>query len=163
MPHTLDKPTQSQKENDPKQSPDVQKQHLANLEDEYKRTLSTFGKSSRVEKERLVTDTFNTLVIRLKEQKSFLFSDREQATLKLKLARYFQREETIDTNTLFDALIESPNFIKKDKGGFHTLLEVHEQKTLIAIAEMRKKRAEMGDTEVFNPWENLFTTKSGKY
>jgi len=171
---TFEQPTQATPKNDPHASPDLsaevstkaeehQQQYLAHLEEEYEQTVKTYGNEHHEEKQRLLIDTFHSLSSRLKDKKEVPFSDREQSILKLKLARYLQHHDTIDVNTLFDALIESPNFIKKDKGGLHTLLEVHEQKTIIAIAEMRKERAEIGDKEVFNPWENLFTTKSGNY
>ena len=40
---------------------------------------------------------------------------------------------------------------------------MHQEKTLIKIAEIRKKRAEVKGGEAFNPYENLFTTQSGNY
>ena len=161
---TLEQPISSQHENTPqKSSSDFQKEHLTHLEDEYQRTLATYGVEHREEKQRLLTDTFNQLSSRLRVEEGFSFLERAQAILKLKLARYLQREDTIDVNTLFDALLETPKFIKDEKGGLHKLLEIHEAKTLEKIAEKRKQRTEMGDTEEFNPWENLFTTKSGNY
>lgn len=161
---TLEHSTPSSKENKPKKSPEeFQKEQIVRLEDEYQRTLSTFGSEIRPEKERLVNDVFTTLRTRLTQQQGFPFSLREQAILKLKLARYAQREDSIDLNTLFDALIETPKFLKDEKGGLHKLFEIHQAKTLQTIAEKRKQRAEMGDKEAFNPWENLFTTISGNY
>ena len=38
----------------------------------------------------------------------FELGDRQQAVLKLKLARYFQTNDACDTSTLFDAIIETP-------------------------------------------------------
>ncbi len=164
MPTILDRPTPSPREEKPQKSPEeFQKEYLAKLGEEYQKTIATFGDDARTEKERLITDVFNALRSRLTTRGDFSFSDLEQTILKLKLARWFQHNDSIDTNTLFDALIETPKFIKDDKGSLYRLLEIHEEKTIQKIAEMRKKRAELGDKEASNPWENLFMTKSGKY
>lgn len=93
----------------------------------------------------------------------FEMTEKRQLILKLKLARYFQRHDTIDTNTLSDALLESSKWLDGDKGGFDRLLEVHEQKTLEKIAELRRKKAEQTGDESFNPYEALFQTDSGDY
>jgi hypothetical protein len=45
----------------------------------------------------------------------------------------------------------------------HRLLEVHEEKTLQKIAEIRKQRGDMEGKEAYNPYENLFQTTSGEY
>jgi len=161
---TLEHPvSQSSKDKYPKSSENFPQEQLAKIEEEYQRTLSTFNAETRREKERLLNDVFNTLSIRLTQHEGFSFSLHEQSILKLKLSRYLQREDLIDVNTLFDALIETPKFLAGEKGGLHKLLEIHEAKTLQVIAERRKQRAEMGKGEEFNPWENLFTTKSGTY
>lgn len=117
----------------------------------------------RPKNEGLIDSVYSRLSARLLGQERFVFGEREQAILKLKLDRYFQRESDVDLNTLFDAIIETPNFITTEKGGLHRLLKIHEQKTLIKIAEIRKQRAEISGHEEFNPYENLFTTASGKY
>jgi hypothetical protein len=103
------------------------------------------------------------LTRKLEQVADFELNDQRKIILKLKLARYLQRHDTIDINTLFDALIETPKFLDKDKGGFDRLLEVHEQKTLEKIAEMRKRKAEQTGNESFNPYEALFQTSSEKY
>lgn len=136
--------------------------YLMELNLKYNQIMASFGKGKELEKN-LITESFKTLDERLSKQENFEFGDRQKAILKLKLARYFQHIDWCDLNTLFDAIIESPKFINTDKGSLHRLLEVHQEKTLQKIAEMRKKRAEMGDKEAFNPYENLFTTKSGDY
>jgi len=87
----------------------------------------------------------------------------EETVLKLKLARHFQKNESIDTNVLYDAVLETPHFISKDKGSLNRLFDIHQQKTLIQIAETRKRRAEMTGEEGYNPYEALFETDSGKY
>jgi hypothetical protein len=133
------------------------------LEKAYQDTLATFSKDSRSQKEPLISDAFNTLQTRLSGQEGFVFGEPEQAILKLKLARYFQRENSIDTNTLFDAIRETPYFIHSDKGGLHRLLKTHEQKTLQKIAEIRKRRAEISDGKELNPYESLFMTDSDKF
>ncbi len=133
------------------------------LVQEYEKTLDTYSKENRIEKEQKINKTFTLLSERLAHKEISDFGRDQKAILRLKLARYFQRADEIDVNTLFDAVIESPRFINDEKGSLHKLFEVHEQKTLQNIAEMRKKRAEIGDKEVFNPWESLFTTVSGNY
>ena len=123
----------------------------------------TEEQKNRKNKERAITDAFQTTSNRLSSKEDFEFSDRQKAILKLKLARYFQNNETVDINTLFDAIIESPKFINTNKGSFHQLFEIHEQKTLQKIAEIRKQRAEIKGKEKNNPYEALFETESGNY
>lgn len=140
-----------------------EQKYINRINQEYTKTLATFSAETKNEKERSINEAFQSLGKRLSGQERFVFSDRQQAVLKLKLARHFQTNDTIDQNTLFDAIIESPKFINTDKGSLHRLFEVHEEKTLQKIAEIRKQRAEMTGGESFNPYEALFETKSGKY
>ncbi|MCD5390121.1 MAG: PcfJ domain-containing protein [Candidatus Pacebacteria bacterium] len=91
------------------------------------------------------------------------YSETEQEILKLKLARHFQNNENLDENVFVDAILETPKFIKKDKGSISRLFEIHEQKTIMKIAEMKKARAEIDNDESFNPFEALSQSKSGKY
>ena len=130
---------------------------------EYEKTLAIFPSGIRQKKEKLVTDTFRDLSQKIIAQGNFDFTEERQAILKLKLARYFQKKDSLSPSTLFDAIVETPKFLDKAKGSFFRLLELHQQKTLERIAEARKRRAEMGDKSAPNPWENLFTTKSGNY
>lgn len=134
-----------------------------NLQQQYEETLAIFPPGIHSEKEGLISDAFNELSGRLAQHEGFVFGNNEQEILKLKLARYFQRENNIDTNTLFDAIIETPGFITTEKGGLHRLLKIHEEKTLQRIAEMRVQRAAMTGQEKFNPYEGLFETNSGKF
>ena len=143
------------------QKPEGRQGH--NLQQQYEETLSTFPPNIRSEKESLVNDAFNVLSTRLAGQEDFVFGKNEQEILKLKLARYFQRENSIDTNTLFDAIVETSGFITNEKGGLNRLLKIHEGKTLQKIAEMRLQRAAMTGQEKFNPYEGLFETNSGKF
>lgn len=143
-----------------------EQKYLNKISVDYQNTLNTLPKDSRQEKEKQIADSFAELSRRLSAQEGLEFDERQQAILKLKLARHFQKatkDDVLDINTLFDAIIESPKFIDTDKGSLFRLLEVHEQKTLEKIAEMRKKRAEIGKDETFNPYENMFTTESGNY
>lgn len=133
------------------------------LEQEYENTTSKFSEEERVGKEANISAVFESLKTRLAAYADVKFSEHDFDLLRLKLARYFQHADAIDANTLFDAIIESPGFIQKEKGGLHRLLEVHEQKTLQAIAEIRKKQAEIKGDKKFNPYESLFTTKSGDW
>ena len=136
-----------------------EQKYINKINQEYQQTLTTFSQENKTKKEKIISETFETLSKRLSSSEGFEFSERKQAVLKLKLARYFQTNETIDLNTFFDAIIETPNFINTDKGSLFRLLEVHEEKTLQKIAEIRKQRAEIQDDEKFNPYEALFETK----
>lgn len=148
-----------------------EQKYATKLNAEYQKAMSSFPvevterdgeqQKTRAEKEREVFASFNTLRSRL-EGTLEGFGERQKLILRLKLARHFQNNETIDENTLYDAIIESPRFLDSDKGSFFRLLEVHEEKTLMRIAEMRKRKAEETG-EGFNPYEALYTTESGKY
>jgi len=140
-----------------------EQKYLNKVNREYQETLKTFSEENKSKKEKEISDTFQSLSVRLSSTDGFEFGDRQKSVLKLKLARYFQKNNSVDSNTIFDAIIETPKFLSSDKGSLFRLFEVHEQKTLEKIAEIRKQRAEMGGTEAFNPYENLFTTKSGDY
>jgi len=139
-----------------------EQKYINKINQEYNQTLNTFIKD-RQEKENVIKESFDVLEKRLSENETLSFKERQKAILRLKLARYFQGKEEIDLNTLFDAIIETPNFINTDKGSLFRLLEIHEQKTLQKIAEIRKERAEINGNEKFNPYEALFETKSGNY
>ena len=115
------------------------------------------------EQQTALTQIEQELTRKLEQVSDFELTDQKKIILKLKLARYLQRHDTVDINTLFDALIETPKFLDKDKGGFDRLLEIHEQKTIEKIAEMRKRKAEQTGNEGINPYEALFQTISGKY
>lgn len=121
---------------------------MATLEDEQRKNLEV---------------SYRDITNRLESQEGFQLSDIRKIILKLKLARYLQRHDTVDISVLVDAIIETPKFIDKDKGGFDRLLELHEQKTIEKVAEMRKKKALQTGNEEFNPYEALFQTSSGKY
>ena len=140
-----------------------EKKYLNKLDQEYHQTLKTFSKDNLLKKEQVINEAFQSLNNRLSNTENFEYGNRQKAILKLKLARYFQKNEICDLNTLLDAIIETPKFLNTDKGSLHKLFEVHEQKTIEKIAEMRKQRAEMSGDEKYNPYESLFTTKSGKY
>ena len=129
---------------------------------DYEQILESFSSGDRETKEQSITHTFQDLSHRLEEQNGFLFTDFQKAILKLKLARHFQKNQNLDLNTIFDAIIETPNFINNDRGSLNRLLEVHQQKTLKKITEIRKRQIEETGNPELNP-ENLYTTKSGKY
>ena len=94
-------------------------------------------------------------------------SDEQRKILQLKLTRHFEdngESAKIDVPVCVDALIESPRFLESMKGSMDKLFAMHEMKILQKIAELRRKRAEMsGDESLYNPYENLFETSSGKY
>ena len=140
-----------------------EQKYLNKISQEYEQTLAKFSKENRAEKEQSISSTYGTLSKRLESTEGFDLSERAKAVLRLKLARHFQTNDSLDENVLYDALIETPKFLQSDKGSLFRLFEVHQEKTIQKIAEMRKKRAEIsGDTE-FNPYENLLETKSGNY
>src|SRR5258708_858935 len=114
---------------------ELSRQYLDGLNQEQKRILGNIPADVRTQREQLITNTFQTLKGRLSTRDEFEFGERQQTILKLKLTRHLEKEESIDTNTLFDALVESPNFINKDRGSLERLFEVHEEKTLLKIAE----------------------------
>lgn len=140
-----------------------ERKYIARVKKEYEQTLKTFSLENLLDKERLISETYKHLEEKLLAVPNFELGKKQKSILKLKLAHHFQNNEKIDINTLFDAIIETPKFIGASKGSLNRLFEIHEQKTLEKIAEMRKKRAEMKGNETFNPHENLFTTKSGNY
>ena len=141
-----------------------EQKYLAKLAQDYEKTLKTFSAEEKPAKEQNIAQSYQTLSTRLASTEGFDFNDRAQAVLKLKLARHFQNNDSsLDLNTLYDALIETPKFLDSDKGKLSRLFEVHEQKTLQKIAEIRRARAEMTGNETFNPYEALYQTKSGKY
>ncbi len=133
------------------------------LESAYDGVLSSFDAAERSEKEKLVLGNIGIIAEKLTADGSVVFGKREQLILKLKLAKYFQRESNLDVSTLVDAIIETPEFVITERGSLHRLLEVHEQKTLQKIAEIRKRRAEIGRSLEFNPYQAVFTTDSGKF
>ena len=86
--------------------------------------------------------------------------------LQLKLARHYEDNGDsahVDIPTFVDALVESPKFLKNDRGSVMKLFEIHEVKTLQRIAELRRKKAEQTHDESLNPYENLFETDSGQF
>jgi len=144
---------------------ETQKEAIESLNLEFQKTLDTFSPNTRQAKEQLILSAFQALSHKLMGQEVIEFGELQQAILKLKLARHFQKFEetaTLDVNTLYDAILESPKFISTSKGSLNHLLKVHQVKTLQKIAEIRRRRLERGD-KAGNPYENLFTTSSGKY
>lgn len=138
-----------------------EQKYINQITQEYQNTLKTFKDDIKENKIKIIDEVYGSLSGRLSSQ--IEFGDKQKAILKLKLARYFQNNENIDQNNLYDAIIETPNFINTDKGSLFRLFELHQEKTLMKIAEMRKKKAEQKDGEVVNPYEALFETKSGNY
>jgi len=159
----MEKPKQFAENIDQARMKAFQQKYLDKIRREYERIMVTFREESRREKERKVSESLESLGQRLAGTEDFEFGEVQRETLKLKLARYFQINETCDLNTLYDAIIETPKFINADKGSLHRLLEIHEQKTLEKIAQIRKQRAEMTGDEAYNPYEALLRTDSGKY
>lgn len=139
---------------------------IIDIKQQYNRIMAGFSDKNRPIKESKINGAFRFVSERLVRQDGFVFGERQEEILKLKLARHLlktPKDETIDHNTLFDAILESPKFLNDDKGSFHHLLKVHKQKTQLKIVEMRKNRTETAVNEGLNPYEALFTTKSGNF
>lgn len=141
---------------------DPNQEKLLNLKKTFEKITDTYAPQDKEAKQKLVQESYEVLKTRLTSEEHQMTQDRE-AILKIKLARYFQNHEVLDTQSLGDAILETPKFIDNEKGSFDRLLEIHEQKTLQRIAEARKRRADIGDQSISNPYENLFSTKSGNY
>ena len=139
-----------------------EQKYINEIKKEYVKTINSFKEEIRKIKEDLINKNNTEVSNQLSKEEDFEFKERQQVVLKLKLARYFQNNDIVDTNVLFDAIIETPKFLDNDKGGLHRLLEIHEQKTLQKIAELKKERAEKTG-EGLNPYEALFETDNGKY
>jgi hypothetical protein len=133
---------------------------IQKVHQEYNKTLQTFKENEQTIITK-INQNADTLSNRIKDT-GIELTDKNKIVLKLKLARHFQQNDTLDTNVLVDALVETPKFLESDKGSIYRLFEIHEQKTLQKIAEMRKNRAEKTGEE-YNPYEALFTTPSGDY
>jgi hypothetical protein len=142
-----------------------EQKYINKINKDYEQTLLKFTDKNRQQKEQIILSTFNNLSNRLARFnfEKFTFDELAKAVLRLKLARHFQTNDTVDENVFYDAIIETPKFLRSDKGSFFRLMEIHEEKTIQKIAEIRKKRAEIKGNETFNPYEALFETKSGKY
>ncbi|MBT4277674.1 hypothetical protein HOD96_02930 [Candidatus Falkowbacteria bacterium] len=140
-----------------------EQKYINKIKKEYERTLKTFREEDQQQKEQQISEAFETLNKRLISNEDFEIKEKQEVILKLKLARYFQSNETCDTSTLYDAIVETSKFINTDKGSLNHLFEIHEQKTLEKIAQIRKQRAEMSNEEGFNPYEALLRTDSKEY
>ena len=136
-----------------------EQKYLNYLMQEIKKTTESLKEDKREQ----VSSAEKSLIQKLSSQTDFDLSEKRQLVLKLKLARYFQRHDSVDLNTLTDAILETPKWLDNDKGGFDRLLDVHEQKTLERIAELRRQKAEQTGEDGFNPYEALFETEDGKY
>jgi len=140
-----------------------EQKYINKINQNYEQTLMTFSEENRSSKEGSILNVFRALSSRLESTENFEFGDLQKSVLKLKLARHFQNNDTIDENNIYDAIIETPKFLSSDKGSLFRLLEIHEQKTTQKIAEKRKNRAEITGDETYNPYEALFETESGNY
>lgn len=127
--------------------------YILKITNELNKTLETLKQEQKQKVERKFTEIITEIDL----------TEKQKIILKLKIARYLQRHESIHVPTLVDALEETPKYLDKDKGGFDRLFKIHEQKTLEKIAEIRRRKAEQTGDEEFNPYEALFQTESGEY
>ena len=128
---------------------------------EYEETIGKYSEDSKPIRISNISSALGIFSTRLKSTPGFVYSEKQQSILQLKLARHFQRYDDLDVDTLYEALVSSPDFINKDKGHLNKAIEVYEQKKLIRIAEMRKMKTV--ETSGINPKEALFETESHNY
>ncbi|MFA7252804.1 MAG: hypothetical protein WC027_03020, partial [Candidatus Paceibacterota bacterium] len=102
--------------------PEVEKQktreafeqkYLSHLMQETQKTIDSLDS----EHQEQLTASERSIISKLSSA-DFEFTEKKKLILKLKLARYLQRHDSVDENTLADAIIESPKWLDKDKGGF---------------------------------------------
>ncbi|MFA7252859.1 MAG: hypothetical protein WC027_03310, partial [Candidatus Paceibacterota bacterium] len=91
-----------------------EQKYVNHLIEEIDKTAKTLDEEKRQKLEQINRD----LIQRLSALGDFVIDDKRKLILKLKLARYLQRHDSVDENTLADAIIESPKWLDKDKGGF---------------------------------------------
>jgi hypothetical protein len=108
---------------------------ITKVQQEYQKTLQTFKEHQETVTQK-INQTTETVANRIDD-----LTDKNKLVLKLKLARHYQNNETIDINVLVDALLETPKFLESDKGSIHRIFEIHEQKTLQKIADQRYIRS----------------------
>ena len=84
----------------PLSSPGSRLSPLEELNNTYLATIKTFSPEKRSHKEQLITTMYHTLHTRLSQQTEWAYKEKQQAILRLKLARYFQRADACDVNTL---------------------------------------------------------------
>ena len=116
---------------------------------EYEETIGKYSEDSKPIRISNISSALGIFSTRLKSTPGFVYSEKQQSILQLKLARHFQRYDDLDVDTLYEALVSSPDFINKDKGHLNKAIEVYEQKKLIRIAEMRKMKTV--ETSGINP------------
>jgi hypothetical protein len=94
-----------------------------------------------------------------------VLTEDQKTKLVIKLESYILKhpDEEIDISTLTDAILEARHCIEDENCGIKGLLEGHQRRTLMQIAETRKERAEKTGDEEMNPYEALFETESGEY
>jgi len=97
----------------------------------------------REEVKNKVQSTKSALLRRLSTETDIRLSDRQKAILELKLLRYFQNNESIDENVLFDAVQESPKRLNttKDKSNIENIISAHRNRTQEQIKERKQLRA----------------------
>lgn len=164
-------PGKTAKQIDAERRAAFEQKFLAKLARDYENTLATFSakkrenqtESPRERKTRAIEATNRILARDLSAEPGFALTEIGKAVLKLKIARHLQTNDSLDTNVLRDAILETPSYLETDKGSLARLLEIHEEKTIQIIAERRKRKAEQIGDEGFNPYEALFTTVSGNY
>lgn len=118
-------------------------------------------KAGREQRLRNIAEAYNYLQERLSQVAVLRFEEKEWLTLRLKLTRHFQFVEDINLQTVFDAILETPSFLRNQRGSLAHAIEVHRDKTCKALAQLRKEAKDGQETAT--PWENLAQTEDGKY
>ena len=90
---------------------------------------------------RKVEEVKNNLLNRLSSETEIELSEIQKANLELKLLRYFQDNEIIDENVLFDAVQENPKRLNttKDRSNIENLIRAHRN----ASKEQRRERQQL--------------------
>ena len=140
-----------------------EQKYLDRINKDYDQVLAKYPKSDRDARIQNANLAYQSLFGQLQRTDEFVLSERGKAVLRLKLARHFQTNDSVDINVLRDAIIEKPKFLQSEKGSIFHLFEVHERGTVQRIAEMRKARAEITGNAESNPYEAVYQTVLGKY
>jgi len=138
-----------------------EKDFIDKVKKEYESTVTKFSEKDKSKKINSILSVLGILSTRLKSTNGFLYTEKQNCILQLKLARHFQHHGDLNVDILYEALIASPNFINKNKGHLNQVIKVYKEKKLIQIAKMRKIKTE--ETGGINPREALFETESHNY
>jgi hypothetical protein len=140
-----------------------EKNLIPSAQKEYESLITSLPEDEKNRVISAVNISLEALTGKLEGSEAFMFGPLQRDNLRLKLARWYQRQDEADINSIYQAIVETPKFLDTTRGSVNKLLQVYEAKMIQRIAESRKKIARRTDSEGGNPFENLFTTSSGNY